>query len=145
MTKSFISSCSSASVHSLPCGPRIAEEKESGFPAPSRFKSAGAGEYTRGRWWGSRQRRREIEGGGCGGVVVQAEGVMEHKRAGVEESSSASSSSESSDSNASKGLGWKKREVGLGGAIVGRSGKVVWGRGGGGDESVEWVDKNGGK
>ena len=31
--RSFISSCSSASVHSLPCGPRIAEEKESGFPA----------------------------------------------------------------------------------------------------------------
>jgi hypothetical protein len=34
------------SVHALPCGPRIAEEKESGFPVPSRFKSAGAGEYT---------------------------------------------------------------------------------------------------
>ena len=29
VTRSFISSCSSASVHSLPCGPRIAEEKES--------------------------------------------------------------------------------------------------------------------
>ena len=54
MTRSFISSCSSASVHSLPCGPRMAEVKESGFPAPSRFKSAGAGEYT-------------------GGVVVEAE------------------------------------------------------------------------
>jgi hypothetical protein len=26
----------------------MAEEKESGFPAPSRFKSAGAGEYTGG-------------------------------------------------------------------------------------------------
>ncbi len=48
MTRSFISSCSSASVHSLPCSPRIAEEKESGFPAPSRFKSAGVGEYTGG-------------------------------------------------------------------------------------------------
>ncbi len=46
VTRSFISSCSSASVHSLPCGPRIAVEKESGFPTPSRFKSAGAGEYT---------------------------------------------------------------------------------------------------
>ncbi len=33
---------------SLPCGPRIAEEKESGFPALSRFKSAEAGEYTGG-------------------------------------------------------------------------------------------------
>jgi hypothetical protein len=32
----------------------MAVEKESGFPAPSRFKSAGAGEYT-------------------GGVVVEAE------------------------------------------------------------------------
>ncbi len=31
---------------SLPCGPRIAEEKESGFPALSRFKSVEAGEYT---------------------------------------------------------------------------------------------------
>jgi hypothetical protein len=30
----------------LPCGPRIAEEKESGCPDPSRFKSAGAREYT---------------------------------------------------------------------------------------------------
>ena len=60
MTRSFISSCSSASVHSLPCGPRIAEEKESGCPAPSRFKSAGAGEYT-------------------GGVVVGAE--AEERRA----------------------------------------------------------------
>ncbi len=48
MTRSFISYCSSASVHSLPCGPRIAEEKESGCPALSRFKSAGAGEYTGG-------------------------------------------------------------------------------------------------
>ncbi len=34
---------------SLPCGLRIAEEKEeSGFPALSRFKSAEAGEYTGG-------------------------------------------------------------------------------------------------
>ncbi len=47
------------------------------------------------------------------------EGVMEHRGAGVEGSSSASSSSKSSDSNASKGLGWKKREVGVGGTIVG--------------------------
>jgi hypothetical protein len=44
VTSSFISSCSSASVHSLACGPRIAEKKESGCPAPSRFTSAGAGE-----------------------------------------------------------------------------------------------------
>ncbi len=57
------------------------------------------------------------------------EGVMEHKRAGVEESSSSSSSSESSDSNASKELGWEKREVGVGGTIVGNSENVVWGRG----------------
>jgi hypothetical protein len=57
------------------------------------------------------------------------EGVMEHKRAGMEESSSSSSSSESSDSNALKGLGWEKRDVGVGGIIVGRSGNVVWGRG----------------
>ncbi len=48
MTRSYISSCSSASVHSLPCGPRIAEEKESDFPAASKVKSAGAGEYTGG-------------------------------------------------------------------------------------------------
>ncbi len=39
------SSCSSASVHSLQSGPQIAEEKESSFSAPSRFKSEGAGEY----------------------------------------------------------------------------------------------------
>ncbi len=45
------------------------------------------------------------------GVGKDGEGVMEHKRAGVEESSSTSSSLQSSDSNASKGLGWKKREV----------------------------------
>jgi hypothetical protein len=50
----------------LPCGPRIAEEKESVFPDPSRFKSA---------WW-PRQRRGKLEGGGCGGVVVKAEGVL---------------------------------------------------------------------
>ncbi len=65
MTRSFISSCSSASVHFLPCGPRIAVEKESGFPAPSRFKSAGAGDYTEGAVVG-------LEGGGCCDVVVQA-------------------------------------------------------------------------
>jgi hypothetical protein len=40
--------CSSPSVHSLPSGPRVAEEKESGFPVSLRFKSAGAGEYTGG-------------------------------------------------------------------------------------------------
>jgi hypothetical protein len=57
------------------------------------------------------------------------EGVMEHKSAGVEESSFDSSSSESSDSNASKGLGWEKREIGVGGTIVGRRGNVVWGSG----------------
>ncbi len=56
------------------------------------------------------------------------EGAMKHKRAWVEESSSSSSSLESSDSNAPKELGWEKREVGVGGAIVGRSGNVVWGR-----------------
>ncbi len=33
---------------SLPCGPRIVEEKESGFPALSRLKSAEAGESTGG-------------------------------------------------------------------------------------------------
>ncbi len=33
---------------SSPCGPRIAEEEESGFPVLSRFKSAEAGEYTGG-------------------------------------------------------------------------------------------------
>ena len=69
MTRSVISSCSSASVHSLPCGPRIAEEKESGGPAPSRFKSAGAGEYTGGAVVGA-------EGGDCGGVVVKGKGVL---------------------------------------------------------------------
>jgi hypothetical protein len=51
--RSFISSCSSASVHSLPCGPRMAEEKESGYPAPSRFKSAWAGECTGGAVMGA--------------------------------------------------------------------------------------------
>jgi hypothetical protein len=58
VTKCFISSCSSASVHSLPCGPRIAEEKESGFPAPSRLKSAGAGEYTGGAVVGAEAEER---------------------------------------------------------------------------------------
>ncbi len=47
------------------------------------------------------------------GVARMGEGVMEHKRAGVEESSSTSSSSESSDSNALKGWGGKKREIGV--------------------------------
>ncbi len=51
----LISSCSSASVHSLPCGPRIAVEKESGFPAPSRFKSA---EYTGGAMVGAEAEER---------------------------------------------------------------------------------------
>ncbi len=55
VTKSFSSSCSSASIHSLQCGPRIAEEnKESDLPAPSRL---GAGEYTGGTVVGPRQRR----------------------------------------------------------------------------------------
>jgi hypothetical protein len=42
------------------------------------------------------------------GVGKDGDGVMEHKRVGVEEVSSASSSSESSDSNTSKELlvGW---------------------------------------
>jgi hypothetical protein len=44
----------------LPCGPRMAREKESGCPAPSRFKSAGAEEYK-------------------GGAVVEAE--AEERRA----------------------------------------------------------------
>ncbi len=57
------------------------------------------------------------------------ERVMEHKRAGVEESSSSSSSSELSYSNALKGSGWEKREVGVRGTIVGMSGNVVWRRG----------------
>jgi hypothetical protein len=50
----------------------MAEEKESGFPAPSRFKSAGAGEYTGGAVVGAEAE----ESGGCGGVVVKAEGVL---------------------------------------------------------------------
>jgi hypothetical protein len=58
VTRSFISSCSSANVHSLSCGPRIAEEKESDYPAPSRFKSAKAGEY-RGGGGGGRSGREE--------------------------------------------------------------------------------------
>jgi hypothetical protein len=80
VTRSFISSCSSASVHSLPCGPRIAEEKESGCPAPSRFTSAGAGEYTRGavvgaeaeemKDWRRGLRRRCDKGGGDDGGDV---------------------------------------------------------------------------
>jgi hypothetical protein len=44
VTRSFISSSSSASIHSLPCGPRMTEEKDNGWAAPSRFKSAGARE-----------------------------------------------------------------------------------------------------
>jgi hypothetical protein len=43
-----MSSCLSANVHSLPSGPRIADEEENGCHAPSRFKSAGTGEYTGG-------------------------------------------------------------------------------------------------
>jgi hypothetical protein len=58
VTRSFISSCSSASVHFLPCGPQIAEEKESGFPAPSMFKSAGAGDYTGGALVGAEAEER---------------------------------------------------------------------------------------
>ena len=76
VTRSFISSCSSASVHSLPCGPRIAEEKERGCPAPSRFKSAGAGEYTGGAVVGAETEERRLEGGDCGGVVVKGKGVL---------------------------------------------------------------------
>ncbi len=45
------------------------------FPASSRFKSAGAGEYTGGRWWGPKRKRGGLESGGCGSVVVNAEGV----------------------------------------------------------------------
>jgi hypothetical protein len=41
--RSLTSSCSSASVHSLPGWPRVTEEKVRGWPAPSRFKSDGAG------------------------------------------------------------------------------------------------------
>jgi hypothetical protein len=59
----------------LPCGPRIAEEKESGFPAPSRFKSAGAGENTGGAVVGPKRKRGGLVRGGCGSVVVKAEGV----------------------------------------------------------------------
>jgi hypothetical protein len=96
VTRSFLSSCSSASVHSLPCGPRMAEEKESGFPAPLRFKSAGAGRGVHRCLLSSPQRKRQKtkgvvvkakgglgvvytvekvirEGGVCGGVVVQVE------------------------------------------------------------------------
>ncbi len=74
------------------------------------------------------------------------EGVMEHKRAGVEESLSSSSSSELSNSNASKGLGWKKREVGVGGTIdySREEQKRSMGEGGSGVESGEGVDKNSG-
>ncbi len=59
-----------------------------------------------------------------------------------------SSSSESLDSNASKGLGWKKREVGVGGTVVvvGMSANVVCsislGLRGGGGESGEGVDND---
>ncbi len=42
----------------LPCGPLIAEEKESDFPAPSRFKSAGTGEYTGGAVVGAEAEER---------------------------------------------------------------------------------------
>jgi hypothetical protein len=65
-----MSSCSSASVHSLPCGPRIAKEKESGFSAPSRFKSAGAGEYTGGAVVGA-----EAQDGNPAGLELGAGGV----------------------------------------------------------------------
>jgi hypothetical protein len=50
-------------------------EKDSGCPAPSRFKSAGAGEYTGGAVVGADTKRGGLEGEGCGDVVVKAEGV----------------------------------------------------------------------
>jgi hypothetical protein len=68
VTWSFISSCSSASVHSLPCGPRMAEEKESGFPTPSRFKSAGAGEYTGNSGGGQSGREEGLKAGAAAGL-----------------------------------------------------------------------------
>ncbi len=35
----------------------------------------GQGSTQGGRWWGPKRKRGGIEGGGCGGVVVMAEGV----------------------------------------------------------------------
>jgi hypothetical protein len=55
-------------------------------------------------------------------LARMGEGMIEHWRAGEVESSSNLSSPESSDSNASNGLGWNKRDGGLGGM-------TVWGRG----------------
>ncbi len=72
--RSFISSCSSASVHSLPCGPRIVEKKESGFPTPSSFKSAGAGEYT-GGGGGDQSGREEFLKAGAAAVGDTGGGV----------------------------------------------------------------------
>jgi hypothetical protein len=52
--------------------PLLAEEKESGFSAQSRFKSARAVEYTEGAVVGAEaEERRDC----CGGVVVKVEGV----------------------------------------------------------------------
>ncbi len=41
----------------------MAEEKESGCPAPSRFKSAGAGEYTGGDGGGRSGREESLKAG----------------------------------------------------------------------------------
>ncbi len=61
VTRSFINSCSSASVYSLPCRPRIAEDNE--FFAPSRLKSAGAGDYTGGEVVGAEAEERSLKAG----------------------------------------------------------------------------------
>ncbi len=64
---------------SLPCGPRIAEEKESDFPALSRFKSAEAGKYTGGAVGGADAEERTVRAaaarwyrrGECGGWCAE--------------------------------------------------------------------------
>ncbi len=81
-----MSSCSSASAHSLPCGSQVAKEKVRGCPALSRLRSDGAG-------WG--QGRGEVvvgegEGGfwfGTGGVGGGSEGarVWTHSATSVTE------------------------------------------------------------
>ncbi len=79
------------------------------------------------------------------GVARMGEGVMEHKRAGMEESSFASSSSESSDSNALKRLIGVENTRDRGGKNYSREEREsVVGKGGSGVESGEGVDKNGG-
>jgi hypothetical protein len=86
VTRSFISSCSSASVHSLPCGPRIAEEKGAAALPRLGLSRREQGSTRGGRWWepkrrrgglegGPKRGRGGLEGGGCGSVVVGAEGV----------------------------------------------------------------------